>query len=275
MTLHADIQSSSAKIRWQALMRFYREHAVTPEDLPMLIELLADEHPGVRTYAVKVLRQLGEDALPILLDIFDQRPTTEQLVALIELIADYDDELVTMHLHQLFEHGYTPVQLAVIKAFNQRRNPVDLPLLLQALSDSNKYIRYQAILALTHQNLTSAPPEIIAALQDSDVLVRGTAIYLIGKIGDSNTIPALIETFRWAVKDASTPPIINRVAGQRLTQEELQKFTDSHGSTDLPVQAVYALARMGEPARPALETLVNDPLPKMRRCAAWALELME
>ena len=91
-------------------------------------------------------------------------------------------------------------------------------------------------------------PALTAALGDKDEVVRLNAAYELGMVGAA-AVPALIETWREASEDTSSPG------------SEAESFR----------HATYALSAIGEPAVPALIDTLQDKNESIRASAAYAL----
>jgi HEAT repeat protein len=271
------LRSEMAGQQYQAAIAIYHEMEPPYSEamLDALIDALGDVHDGVRTYAVKTLIKMNEQATQRILKRLPSLTSPGHIAACVEVLGSHRH--INGHyptLVQLYRNGVAVVRVAVLQAIS--RHPVrDADeLLIEALTDPNSQARYFAGLGLARRKQSTAPQALINATDDQVVLVRGAALYALGKIGDPQAIDSIVNALRASIEDTNVDPAVTAVAGQPMTSEQYQRFMASHGQIDLPAMATHALAWIGEPALPVLKVLLRDQEPKIRQCAAWAIGLM-
>jgi HEAT repeat protein len=145
-----------------------------------------------------------------------------------------------------------------------------VPALIQALKDSEWFVRRYAAEALGQIGDASAVPALIQALKDSNEYVRRYAAEALGQIGDASAVAALIQ----ALKDSEE--YVRRYAALALGQIGLpavpaliQALKDSNEYVRW--YAAKALGKIGLPAVPALIQALKDSEEDVRADAAEAL----
>ena len=127
----------------------------------------------------------------------------------------------THYLHEKFPeafHDDTDLKRRLVKAFGAAGAPA-VPLLIQALGDSDRAVRCAAAEALGKLGDPQAVPPLIQALGDSDWDVRCAAAEALGAIGDPQAVPALIQALgddwydvrraaAWALGDLGDPQAV-------------------------------------------------------------------
>ena len=122
--------------------------------------------------------------------------------------------------------------------------------LIQQLGDRNTKVRLDAANQLARRG-EEAKDEVTKLLDHQDYTLRRIAAYIIGKIGDPETVDVLIE----ALGDDN--PDVRKSAAQalnRIGKPSIPGLVRSLGniSKDVRASAVWALSKMGE--------IVVDPL---------------
>jgi HEAT repeat protein len=266
------LASKQSGVRWKAVQSIFRQPnlAFSAELIHILIGLLGDSHPGVRTYARKSLQIAGTNILPYLRNALQIPCNPHQLMQIAWLAGNLDANL----LLSLTADKRLTVKIAVLQAMARRPNRRYQSYQLLSLRDPNGHVRYHAALGLARQGLTYAPDALIDALKSDSVLARGAAMYALGKIGDRNTVEALKEALVSAIEDASLEPSITATAGQPMTQEQWRRFSAAHGPLDLPLMAIRALIWIGAPGLAAIRSLEASRISKVRACVEFATVAM-
>lgn len=138
--------------------------------VPILIKLLKDEHSKpVRLYIIDALVEINETGrLEALIGKFKENDNeiqvTSSVAALIELLNENDNEIKIKAIDGLRELGSTDavqplidllntdarsIKLTVLRALGGLKDDAAVPALTLLLNDKDKYVRYNAALALT------------------------------------------------------------------------------------------------------------------------------
>ena len=236
--LRADIAGALGQIR-------------DPRSIPMLIQVLDDADPTIRTYATNSLGHIGE-------------PASAAIPALIKVLNDPNDSVRRSAASALGRMGPAAA--------------VASPALVQTLGDPSSIVADVALSTLTK----IGPPakvvllEGIAANKDN-ISFFWRAIIALGHTGsDQQTVEVLLQTL-----DHDAPSI--RVVAARalgiikepvdvIVPALIGKLGDE--SMGVRAQSVYSLGKIGPPAKgavPALIKVLNDSDRQLRRSTAWAL----
>lgn len=145
-----------------------------------------------------------------------------------------------------------------------------VPALTTVLGDSDARVRNQAAWALGQIESESGVAPLSRVLQgDSDAKVRQTAAWALGEIERESAIPALTAALRDrapAVR-ATAAWAIGQIEPERAPAELNALLRDDDQS--VRANALWALGQTGDAA--AIEPLLRDPNPEVRRAAARAL----
>jgi HEAT repeat protein len=105
-------------------------------------------------------------------------------------LAEIGDPAVPLLIEALSDESWQ-VRLSAAVALGEIGDPTAIPALIAALSDENWEVRANATVALGKMDQV-AVPALVAALKDQDVQVRRNAIKALGDIGDPAAAPGLI-----------------------------------------------------------------------------------
>ncbi len=202
--------------------------AIGEPSVPHLIELTRDRRPAVRSAAWTVLGEVGLVAIPHLLQDFDQ--------------ADEEDRV------QLLED---------LGRANWNRGEVPSEL-VEACGDASPRVREAAISAVA----TVAPEShgtietLVTALEDEDDIVRFAAAIRLARLSDPRA-KAAIPILTSAITDESLGregrDTAARLLGLRRSTEAIPALIEM--LKDEPQIAVWALERIGPPAKAAIPLL--------------------
>lgn len=261
------LKDKDAKVRIQAAERLYSTSMKTllltgsyraDAAIPALIEALKDPEIRVRYHALTTLGNLMFEAQPP--DLGAAIPT------LIELLKDADS-------------SDTRWQAANVLGKIGPRSRDAVPLLTQALSDKDHYVRSSAANALGEIGPESrvAAPSLIKLLKDPVADVRASAATALAKVepGSAGVVVASLSedlkepVFKgWAARalghfGPEAKPATLLLADMLKTEDYLGRH-----------QVVKTLAKIGPGGReavPALRSILNDRVPYIRVAAAVAL----
>jgi HEAT repeat protein len=119
--------------------------------------------------------------------------------------------------------------------------------LLAALQDSDLLVRGQAAEALGRIGTPQEIPVLISALQDSDLFVRGQAVEALGRIGNLQAVAALISALQHSDYHVRSSAV--EVLGRIGTPQAVAALISALQHSDLLVRssAVEVLGRIGNP----------------------------
>lgn len=158
-----------------------------------LIATLADE--TVRVPALEALGKLGDERAvdPLLSYLFAREAGIEVHLAAAAALASFHTSVIAQTFRQVIEDPtLTWLRSAVAFALGQWNREQAVPLLLRALTDEDRQVRWRAAEALAKQPDERAIPSLLATLNDEYIAVRCRAIEALGKTGDECVIEPLL-----------------------------------------------------------------------------------
>ena len=177
-----------------AALGFVRE----PRALNPLLNALNDPSPSVREHALIGLAELADPNTPV--DIVALKLEGES--------SDAEQVNATLCLYRLAQEG-----IDVTKA---------LPALRHGLDSRNPAVRVQSAAALGDAHDHESTPQLLAILHDDRQLAAAAAANALGKIGDTKTVPQLIEALSapdYAVRDEARGALKRMNNGEDLGSE--------------------------------------------------------
>jgi HEAT repeat protein len=194
---------------------------------------------------VKVSNATHDVVIEDWLEVLSHSATPWALDNSVNLLIGLGDRAVPGLLNILQQHRLGRfIRAGAVKALGEIGNPVVVPELIKALSDSETPVRYNAGIALGAIGDKLAVPGLIALLQDKDEDVRLAAIQALGQIGETHALPDLL----------------------KLLQDENGKVRHA---------AIVSLAKIKNPlAVPGLIALLQDKDKDIRLFATWALGII-
>lgn len=196
------------------------------KEIRYYIEQLRVEDVFLSTEAAFELAEIGESAVPLL----------------IEALSDEDWQL----------------RLNAVVALDQIGDPTATPALITALSDENWEVRANSTIALGNMGGV-AVPALIAALEHKDIRVRRNATKALGNIGDTMAVPGLIGVLSdedWEVR-AGAAMVLGKM-GTAAVPALTVALKDEAEYVD--AMATLALRLIGTPE--ALEAIKKNELQK-------------
>ncbi len=161
--------------------------------LPDIIKVVQeDTAPVARFRALWGLAFLGDrSALPVAINaLTDLNNSVRERSALLAIEA-LRDQTVPERVRALAQHPYADTRRIVMYLLAKYPARENIPVLQNALADTDPIVRGEAALSLGKIKAYSARDKLVAALQDSDDHVRGAAAYALGLIGDKAAVPDL------------------------------------------------------------------------------------
>ena len=152
------------------------------------------------------------------------------------------------------------VRLSAIEAMGARRDPRDTPRLLGALKDPSSSVRVYAIIALADRLSPDMRDSLVEATGDSDETVRSRTIDAVASFGDPRDTPLLLQ----ALKDPSSGVRVYAIIAlaDRLSPDMREQLLEATGDSDETVRsrAIAAIASFGEQRdTPRLLGALKDP----------------
>jgi len=264
-----------------------------PEAKAELIELLTDPRGIVRHHAGNALHTLGpaDEALVRRFLRLAKHQDAGKRVLGVEILGRLNSqslEIVTV-LSAALRDGEPEMRRAAVEALGRtlrpwRREPgprlrLALPALKQALKDSDRIVRDQAIAKLGERGpaARSAEPALIELLKtEKGLSVRSRAAWALGRFGPAakNAVPALIDalTDKHVTIRANSATALGRIGSETAVGPLIVALDDPH--SEVRAMAAQALGRFGPRARaavPALRRLSDDKSQRVRKFATEAL----
>ena len=163
-----------------------------PETSARVNALLAHESPLVREAAAKIAGYFGfAECFERLLNACNDADERVRKVA-VEHLVYFDQPRARAALAAAFESEHASLRAAAARAATQLPSTVAVPLLQQALRDTDLWVRYHAARALSAQRSRESS-ELLAQVASDDpaVPVRSAAIEALGLIGAPEAAPLL------------------------------------------------------------------------------------
>jgi HEAT repeat protein len=259
-----------------------------PEDVPRLIQSLAQDDETDWGRSVHLLAKLGETAAPALADALkDPDPRVRRGAARALRDMSWRAQAVTPQLAEALATGDLEVRQYAAEALGHcSTGPADIavavPALAVALDDAEWKMRFNAASAMSWIALNNGPqaasaiPVLEKALSHRDETVRHYAAQALGHIGPAAA--AAVPKLRGALGDESgsvrhsAAQALGRIGPAADVVPDLRRaLGDSDNYTR--AAAVEALGRIGPAADvvPDLRRALGDPSDTVRRSAASAL----
>ncbi|NUM34149.1 MAG: HEAT repeat domain-containing protein [Candidatus Brocadiae bacterium] len=160
------------------------------EAIPLLIGILVKHRKeDFIKQASHSLGQIGEDAVPYLLDAFVKSDVVAQenlSLGLVEIGAP-----ARKHLIPLLSSSDPNVRLRIVKILGRWKDPQDLPTLLKLLSDIPQ-IREEVQNAIVFMGKNAIPDLIVQSEESKKFEEKAFILDMFGKIKDERSIPKLI-----------------------------------------------------------------------------------
>ena len=254
-----DLEANEAEIRMNAAIDLGMMK--DPRVAPPLIAALRDKDKYVPLRAAESLVTLGPIAVEHLLAALRNKEEPHRPV-IVRILGDIRD----VRSIDAIEQALADPDPALV---GQAREAL-LKVLTTALKDSRPAVRLQAAKRLQALPHPAAVEPLLGALRDPDGNVRQRAAIAIGNIGQ----PA-VGSLVGLLKDPD--PEIRRMAAEELGKigapEAVEPLLATLRDADQDVSwwSAWALGRMGAPAERALQQLLQDKNPQVRRWAEAAL----
>ncbi|HWP97105.1 MAG TPA: HEAT repeat domain-containing protein [Syntrophomonadaceae bacterium] len=191
--------------------------------VPYLIESLQDKRPDVRSVSAKALGQIKSiDAIPFLLKILDDKDENVQH-EVAKALGKLNEPTIMAHLVNRLRNDDIKIRYYAVKLLEEIGDPLALPYLFERLKYDDMVIRLQAALAIStikaeylpsyyladmknekhgvpilkeFMSINTLVPYLIDKLNDSDEIVRGNIVEILGKMQNSTIIPYIMESLK-------------------------------------------------------------------------------
>ncbi|HSA54377.1 MAG TPA: M56 family metallopeptidase, partial [Gemmatimonadaceae bacterium] len=152
-----------------------------------------DDDPGVRRAVIDAIDNLeAARALPAVSRAL-RDANAEVRRAAAEALGSMDDRDAVPALINAARDGDAEVRQAVINSLGHLSDRRALPVFVAGLADADVEVRRYAAQAFGNlDNVRTAPPELIRAMDDRDAEVRHAVAHALGSIEDPDAVPALI-----------------------------------------------------------------------------------
>ena len=255
---------------------------------PHLLKALEDSDEVIRWRAATALERLGsEEAIPSLLKVlknpesFVHLNEAKKVLGKLCARANIPDLLKALEgsgsdipdlLKALEGSGSKSVARRIAKTLEKSGSEKDISGFINALKNSDFYVRRNAAKALGKLGSKEAIPGLLKALKDSDLYVREVAAEALGKLGSEKVIPDLLNALQdskfsvcWKAAEA-----LRKLGSEKVIPDLLKALKDSKFSVCW--KAAEALRKLGsEKVIPDLLKALKDSDSYVRRNAAAAL----
>ncbi len=232
--------------------------------IPVLIKSLKSEKPTTRTRAVQSLGKIGGDAVPALVDALSDKQTEVRLGAATALAPlRVSDKMVVLALAHGAADSDMGVRFNCIRGLQMLGSGAKLaaPKLIATLKGADAQTKQQ--IAVVLQGINEESPAMFAAgltlVKDGSPSVRQMGLVILTQQGKP-ALPHVIES----LKDADPSVRITAVNSlQRIPGDIKEALPTLVSMVDQGTQfqkrnVVLALGRVGEPAVPALISLLSS-----------------
>jgi HEAT repeat protein len=243
------------------LKRNYLNYLKWTEPIALMLALVEQETEALRVVrsALDVDLMLGARLAGAVKPAFQ-----EQTIGLIEaldvpmalkmkLLKETRSDVAVPRLVEAIDNSDYWVRLSAAEALGNIGSEAAIPVLLKAIEDSSCLVRWSAIEALGNIRSETAIPALLKAIEDSDDGVRQKAAKALGNIGSDAAIPALlkaIEDSDYGVGQSAAEALGN--IGSEAAIPALLKVIKNPNS-DVHMWAAEALGNIGSDAAiPAL-----------------------
>lgn len=232
-----------------------------PALLPTLIGLLADPDRSVRANAATAVEQLGDRAVPQLLEAL--RVSTSRMVreaiagALVRTGGQHVEQITRMFQFRDPEVNYWASQILA------RIGAAALPSLTRLAEDDDQRVRYHALHAIGQMKADASVSASIEALTDNSLSIRRLAVENLGRCRALAASPKLIDMLASAPSDL-VPEILRALGqiGDTGAVHAIAPFA-RHERWDIRRAALEALGAIGGEEAGALlaEALATEEAP--------------
>lgn len=179
--------------------------------IQLLVPQLGDEEMLVVREAMDALIHIGVPAVPLLVSALGE-PEPKAPAAALETLAEIDPAKGREGALDLVQRGIVDARSAAMRTIAGVATVEDIPLLIEALSDSDPYgVVREAVRALGRLKAKDAVPGLVRVLDHPEDWVALYAAHALGEIGDASAVPALM-----AKLSPESPPRVTLAAIEAL-----------------------------------------------------------
>jgi len=215
-----------------------------PRAVVPLVVMLRDSDRAVREAAIGALTAIGSPSVPALgLCLSDPHLAVQEAASAV--LASIADERVVPQLLAAVGNRDWIVRMHAVKALGRVKNPEAVEPLIPLLQDKVKAVREETTAALVAIG-DAAIPSLLAALADTDWLIRLHAVEALGKMKS----PAAVEPLLSALfndRDAAVREDVVRALGQIGDGRAVEFLMIAMKEPGLRLLAVEALGQVGDP----------------------------
>lgn len=255
----------------RASVRALRRYTTLADMGPIVSKQLADADPGVLMAAMQTLADMGDDAVPFLIEaIKDPKSRYWAEVALAELGPDAAP--ATKVLAELAAEGATEERLQAILSLASIGEPAAAaaPVVVEALESDDAALRLPAAFALGRLKAAAGDESLKKIAAGNDSFLGGVAAWALARIhpDDTSLVDAAVVRLRKGLSDpdpearAASVNGLSDLAGSLGVDAREQLAVEFVGLLADPQTgraAGAALIRLGGAAVPALRTKLADP----------------
>ena len=223
-----------------------------PRAVAPLASMLRDRDRAVRDAAIGALLAIGEPAVTTLGDCLTDPLLTVQESASSVLATIADARVLTQLMAALASPDWI-VRMHAAKALGRVRDPGAIGVLVPRLQDSVKAVREEASAALAAIG-EAALPSLLAALTDSEWLVRLHAVEALGKTGSTEAVMPLLSAL-FNDQDRAVREDVVRALGRIGDARAVEFLMTAMKEAGLRPLAVEALGLIGD--RRAVPVLID------------------
>ncbi len=261
--------------------------AGTSEQLPVVLEYVADPSPVVRDEAIDAAGALldphhpdGRAVEPLAAALRDVRPTAPQRARMATLLGRTGASRAAPLLVDLTKAQEPSLRLAAVEALGLLGPADDRATenaLLEALASADPAVRRASSVALALAGRATSRDALLAKLDGGDEVDRAAVLTALGGVMARESTDAAVARLEGALSLAAGPErdaILDAIAGSPSKAAEQALLTAAR-STDAGDRREVAVVVAGRPADAAvmatLRALAADPDEGVRAEAAWTL----
>ncbi|WP_459555933.1 HEAT repeat domain-containing protein [Lacunimicrobium album] len=233
------------------------------------------EYPQYQTRVVDAISDIGQDAVPRLIELAGGQVAGQQLIVCLAMGKAKDSRCLES-LSNLLNHDLATIRCYSAEALGDLGDTKAIKLLVSALKDPESNVRACAASALVKIPDERSVTPLVRCLKDPDRHVRLLAVNALGAIGDKSAASPLSQLL-----DENDPELIaatcdslgrlgDASAIERLIQFLVLPESDEH--TGLVLKVIDTVRRLqATPAVPALLELLQSPDSNIRLKAVEAI----
>lgn len=242
-----------------------------------LVRGLGDEDERVSSVSANELCAIGEPAVnPLIKALKDDNPQVRSLAA--QALGKIGNKKATNSLIEALKDPVPEVRMNAAFSLGRLQATEAVEPLIELLEDENgEVVRYTVIALgmLKDSRATEPLCEVLkrddaSASYDGNSNIRSEAVFALGETGDPRAVDTLLNLLDDKEIGSHAASNLGRIKGEYVFGK-LIKLLDSKNPT-VRINAVSVYEHIQDPdAVPILVRMLNDPIPEVRRGAAYAL----